>query len=382
MLETMPISEKLKMLRGRRELTLDELAEQTGLSRSALSNYETNESKEVSQFALVTLAKFYGVSTDYLLGLSALENPMQVDIHDLNISSEMAELLKSGKINNRLLCEMATHPDFPKLLMDMEIMVDGEARNAIRAIDMLFEAVRMKIIKVTNISEDSNAQILTFKEAQIDEDEYFEMKIKNDLRPILRFLRDKYAERSEGSRQLEEIEKYVQQWRKHFFDVYTSDTWSKLDPRLSNTRFSTLTSEWTWNTPLRTDYERRQALVEIDVLTAMALGMTLEQLKTIYRIQFPVLQSYEADTWYDANGRITFTNNRSLVGVGFDRKEFELNMKDAPAGKKFYRTIMDDTMPGGPVERTIEYVAPFDRCDRERDYETAWKFFEEKYKEV
>ena len=208
MLETMPISEKLKMLRDRRGLTLDELAEQTGLSRSALSNYETNESKEVSQFALVTLEKFYGVSTDYLLGLSALENPMQGDIHDLNISSEMAELLKSGKINNRLLCEMATHPDFPKLLMDMEIMVDGEARNAIRAIDMLFEAVRMKIVKETNIGEDSNAQILTFKEAQIDEDEYFEMKIKNDLRPILR---DKYAERSEGSRQLEEIEKYVQQ---------------------------------------------------------------------------------------------------------------------------------------------------------------------------
>lgn len=174
---------------------------------------------------------------------------------------------------------------------------------------------------------------------------------------------------------------YADLWHKCFDKFFTDDNWSKSDPRLSNTRFSTLTSEWTWDTPLRTDYERRQALVEIDVLTAMALGMTLEQLKTIYRIQFPVLQSYEADTWYDANGRITFTNNRSLVGVGFDRKEFELNMKDAPAGKKFYRTIMDDTMPGGPVERTIEYIAPFDRCDREQDYETAWKFFEEKYKE-
>ena len=170
-------------------------------------------------------------------------------------------------------------------------------------------------------------------------------------------------------------------WRRSFDKAFCGGHWSKSDPRLSNTRFSTLTSEWTWDTPLRTDYERRQALVEIDVLTAMALGMTLEQLKTIYRIQFPVLQSYEADTWYDANGRITFTNNRSLVGIGFDRKEFELNMKDAPAGKKFYRTIMDDTMPGGPVERTIEYVAPFDRCDREQDYETAWKFFEEKYRE-
>lgn len=174
---------------------------------------------------------------------------------------------------------------------------------------------------------------------------------------------------------------YADLWHKCFDQMFTNDSWSKSDPRLCNTRFSSLIQEWTWDTPLRTDYERRQALVEIDVLTAMALGMTLEQLKTIYRIQFPVLQSYEADTWYDANGRITFTNNRSLVGVGFDRKEFELNMKDAPAGKKFYRTIMDDTMPGGPVERTIEYVAPFDRCDREQDYETAWKIFEEKYKE-
>jgi hypothetical protein len=49
----------------------------------------------------------------------------------------------------------------------------------------------------------------------------------------------------------------------------------------------------------------------------MAFGMTLEQLKTIYHIQFPVLKSYELDTWYDANGRIVFTNNRSLTGVGF-----------------------------------------------------------------
>ena len=172
---------------------------------------------------------------------------------------------------------------------------------------------------------------------------------------------------------------YGELWSELFDITFIRQRWSKSDPRLANTKFSTLTQEWTWDTPLRTDYERRQALVEIDVLTAMALGMTLEQLKTIYRIQFPVLQSYEADTWYDANGRITFTNNRSLVGVGFDRKEFELNMKDAPAGKKFYRTITDDTMPGAPVERTIEYVAPFDRCNREQDYETAWKFFEEKY---
>mgnify|MGYP000027313704 FL=1 len=172
---------------------------------------------------------------------------------------------------------------------------------------------------------------------------------------------------------------YLDLWSQCFLDEFSKQTWSKSDSRLDNKRFSTLTSEWTWDTPLRTDYERRQALVEIDVLTAMALGMTLEQLKTIYRIQFPVLQQYEANTWYDANGRIVFTTNRSLVGVGFDRKAWEGNVKGAPAGKVFTREIEDDTLPGGPVKRTIEYVAPFDKCDREQDYETAWKFFEEKY---
>ena len=166
-------------------------------------------------------------------------------------------------------------------------------------------------------------------------------------------------------------------WQESYSDSYCADSWSKPDPRLRPERFTNLTPEWTWNTPLRTDYERRQALVEIDVLTSMALGMTLEQLKTIYRIQFPVLQSYEADTWYDRNGRIVFTNNRSLTGVGYSRAEWE-QIKDAPSGT-FTRTITDDTQPGGPVERTIEYVAPFDRCDREQDYETAWRFFEGKY---
>lgn len=164
-----------------------------------------------------------------------------------------------------------------------------------------------------------------------------------------------------------------------FEDSFKTFTWSKQDSRLSNDRFKGLTAEWKPDYALRTDYERRYALIEIDVLTAMALNMSLEDLKTIYRVQFPVSQQYELDTWYDNNGRIVFTNSKSLVGVGFDRKAWEGNVKGAPAGKVFTREIEDDTMPGGPVKRTIEYVAPFDKCDREQDYETAWKFFEEKY---
>lgn len=174
---------------------------------------------------------------------------------------------------------------------------------------------------------------------------------------------------------------YSELYSNCYEESFKAFTWSKQDTRLSNKRFKELTAEWKPDYALRTDYERRYALIEIDVLTAMALNMSLEDLKTIYRVQFPVSQQYEQDTWYDNNGRIVFTNSKSLVGVGFDRKEWEGNVKGAPTGKVFTREIEDDTMPGGPVKRTIEYVAPFDKCDREQDYETAWRFFEEKYKQ-
>ena len=45
------------------------------------------------------------------------------------------------------------------------------------------------------------------------------------------------------------------------------------------------------------------------------------------------------------------------------------------------RTIIDDTLPGGPREHTITYQAPFDRCDRERDYEVAWAEFTRRFEE-
>lgn len=173
--------------------------------------------------------------------------------------------------------------------------------------------------------------------------------------------------------------RYKELWKRCFEKSFVNDTWLKTDIRLSDSVFDNLTSEWTEDTPVRSDYARRQLLIEIDVIVSKAIGLSLEQLKTLYRIQFPVLKKYEDDTWYDRNGRIVFTNNRSLVGVGFSRQEWENGIKDAPDGQRFYRVVTDDTMPGGPVEREIEYIAPFVRCDRDNDYEITWRSFEERY---
>ena len=125
---------------------------------------------------------------------------------------------------------------------------------------------------------------------------------------------------------------------------------------------------------MRTDFMRRQALVEIDVLTAMALNLTLDELLTIYHIQFPVLQAYEKDTYYDQQGRIVFTSNRGLTGVGLSREEWQ-DAKHLQTGT-IEKQLIDGTLPSGPEERTITYHAPFDSCCREEDYETAWQEFE------
>lgn len=74
----------------------------------------------------------------------------------------------------------------------------------------------------------------------------------------------------------------------------------------------------------------------------------------------------EAGTWYIQNRRIVFTNNEGLPGVGFPRAEWNA-IKDLQSGT-VTRTITDTTIPTGPVERTIEYTAPFTLCNREKDY--------------
>lgn len=106
-----------------------------------------------------------------------------------------------------------------------------------------------------------------------------------------------------------------------------TDYTNAIRPLLNRDFFANLTPDWQRHNALRSDFERRMALVEIDVLVAQALGMTLDELNTIYRVQFPVMRQYEADTWYDQRGRIVFTPSKGLVGVGLPRNAAAKDLK-------------------------------------------------------
>jgi len=191
---------------------------------------------------------------------------------------------------------------------------------------------------------------------------------------------------------------------------------------------------WQADLALRSDFAQRQAIVAVDVLAAKALGMSLQELLTIYRIQFPVLQQYERDNLYDQHGRIVPTATTrnghdcaSLVALadllkehaGFDihrayhpgapdtedllTKRIKLSKRDADVLQVSERPTIADLMattevrwsspdhpegrlvplvglrytdPGLEPRRQRVYPTPWTRHSREADYATAWAAFE------
>ncbi|HHD1594305.1 TPA: helix-turn-helix domain-containing protein [Enterococcus faecalis] len=165
------LQERLRDLRVKNNLNLEQLSSLTGISKSALGNYENNDFKDINHSNLVTLAKFYNVSTDYLLCLTENKNHSNTDLTDLHLNDNMINLLKSGDINNRLLCEIATHEYFKKLMADSEIFIDGIATMRFNDLNKSLESVRASIMSNNNIKDDHI--IRTLLAYQIDEEDFF-----------------------------------------------------------------------------------------------------------------------------------------------------------------------------------------------------------------
>ena len=114
--------------------------------------------------------------------------------------SFMVALLKSGRINNRLLCELATHKDFIKFLADIEIYVDGIATMQIQNLNALVDTVRHEIIERYRPGED-DPHLKVLQAAHISDDEYFSHMVRDDLNLIIRDIREAHKKDSESAPQ-------------------------------------------------------------------------------------------------------------------------------------------------------------------------------------
>ncbi len=184
-------SERIKDLRVEKRLTLEQLAELTGLSSSAIGKYESGEYKDISAFAIAKLADKLGVSTDYLLCRAENKNHPNTELDALHLGDDAIEVLRTGKFNHRLLSELICHKDFQRFMLDTEIYVDRIADMRVNDMNAVLEAVRQMAL-MKNGGEENDLHLRTLEVAQIREDEYFGSLIADDLKGILRDIRNEH----------------------------------------------------------------------------------------------------------------------------------------------------------------------------------------------
>lgn len=170
---------------------LEQLAEQTVLSKSASGKYETDNFKGINPFSIVTLAKFYGVSMDYLLGMIETKNPPDPELNALHLSDDAIEVLKAGQFNHRLLSEMLCHKDFQRMMLDAGIYVDRIADMRINDMNAMLEVVRKMALIKQDGPDDLSTQILEL--AHVREDDYFGHVFADGLKASLRDIREEHG---------------------------------------------------------------------------------------------------------------------------------------------------------------------------------------------
>ena len=185
------IGERLKDLRVERKLTLEQLAAEVGISKSALGKYESDNGKDISPYSILLLADYYGVSCDYLMGRTETKNHPNTALHELHLSDASIDVLKTGKFNHRLLSELICHKDFQRFMLDAEIYVDRIADMRVNDMNAVLEAVRQMAL-MKNGGEENDLHLRTLEVAQIREDEYFGSLIADDLKGILRDIRNEH----------------------------------------------------------------------------------------------------------------------------------------------------------------------------------------------
>ncbi len=145
-------------------------------------------------------------------------------------------------------------------------------------------------------------------------------------------------------------------------------------------------TSWDLSQAIRTDLLRRRALVELDALAAIALGLTDEELIMIYRVQFPVLRQYERTNRYDQTGRLVPKAVLDLAAKHHIDTSRPLSVAASSGDRNVFGEVATEALgvTGGIVwedpkmepRMSRVYPPPFFKCDREAEMRDAYSRFQ------
>ncbi|WP_171691072.1 helix-turn-helix domain-containing protein [Paenibacillus germinis] len=103
----MKYGDRIALLREKRGLTQEELSTKIGISRAALSHYETNR-REPDYETINKIANFFNVTVDYLLGRTdqpqtVLDNDVREFVEHLDLTDESILKKFSLTVDGRIL---------------------------------------------------------------------------------------------------------------------------------------------------------------------------------------------------------------------------------------------------------------------------------------
>lgn len=191
MLTTLTLGEKLKDLRIAKGFNATEdLAKVINIPKTTLNDYENDEkNQDVGYANLVTLAKFYEVSMDWMLGLSDVDKHLNIAHLNLGLSDKVIDILQSNGINTRLLSEIIEHEHFSDFMVDMEIYIDGILSTQIASVNSVAIAAKDKLTEAHN-PKDKEYIMHSLERAKIKEDRYFNSLLHEDIDLIADDLRN------------------------------------------------------------------------------------------------------------------------------------------------------------------------------------------------
>ena len=143
--------QRIQDLIKNRKITQAELAERVGLSSSTLSRYLQGRTTNLGDGFIIRIAKYFDVSTDFLLGETDIPDRKNYDIAELGLSAETAKLLYTGKVDASVLNQLVEHPRFPQLLLLLARYRDETMIAGINAMNQILTFIRSLTLDQANL---------------------------------------------------------------------------------------------------------------------------------------------------------------------------------------------------------------------------------------